>query len=182
MITRHAFDPATGAPLSEDKTYPDNYRFGVRSPVYHPDSRWTQYRDQALTNGELQSSTGGLLGYFRRVHRSARPPDPSLDSAAALALHRIDSDEHNHIDTFVWYALAERLARKGHWVSWMIDFATPRCPHCHSELKFDRGAHPIGKCASSAEHGMVHDDILDRVVEIYNTAFDAGIDEPILIR
>lgn len=190
MISRRAFDPKSGAPLSDDKVYPHTYRFGVRSPVYHPHAVWNETRDQALTNGELRSSREGLLGYFRRVHRACRPPDPSLDSAAALALTRLktdDEDDHyrGELDVFVWYALAERLARKGHWVSWMIDFAIPRCPHCYSEIRFEQGCRLIAKCGSSADHGMVHDDILDRVTKVYNTAFaavDGSIDEPTLIR
>lgn len=190
MISRRAFDPATGAPLTDEKTYPDNYRFGVRSPEYAPHACWIEHRDAAMTNGELRSSREGLLGYFRRVHRAARAPDPSLDSAAALALSRLKSEEdgqRSHIDAFIWYALAERLARKGHWVSWMIDYSLPRCPKCYSEVRFEKGAtRLIAYCASSGEHGMIHDDILEYVTRVYNETFapidGERIDEPILIR
>lgn len=190
MISRRAFDPATGAPLSDDKIYPDHYRFGVRSPAYHPNCSWIENRDQAFTNGELRSSREGLIGYFKRVHRACRVPDPRLDSAAALAITRLKTDDDDdqyrgEIDTFIWYALAERLARKGHWVSWMIDFAIPRCPHCYSEIRFEQGARLIAKCGSDGSHGMVHDDMLERVTTVYNNAFahiDGAIDEPTLIR
>lgn len=93
-----------------------------------------------------------------------------------------DHDKANHIDTFVWYALAERLHRKGYWVSCMIDHALPRCPHCHGRAKFQRGARLIAYCVSSGEHGMIHDDLLERITEIYNSAFDEPIEEPQLIR
>lgn len=197
MISKRAFDPATGAPLSEEKLYPNTYRYGVRSPIHHPQSCWIRHRDEALTNGELQSSMEGLLGYFKRVHRACRAPEPSLDSAAALALKRLkaaeadaadggsDTQPREYIDVFVWYALAERLSRKGHWVSWMIDFAQPRCPHCQSVVRFEQGARLIAKCGSSDTCGMVHDDILDLVLRIYNTAFarvDGRIEELSLIR
>lgn len=192
MISRRAFDPATGAPLTDDKHYPASYRFGVRSPERHPDSGWITNRDEALTNGELRSSREGLLGYFKRIHRAVREPLPELDSAAALALSRLKAtDDENEsvyrgtIDTFIWYALAERLARKGYWVSWMIDFAIPRCPHCYSEIKFKQGARLIAKCGSDSDHGMVHDDIIETVTDVYNAAFarvDGEIEEPILIR
>lgn len=175
MLGTIRFDPETGAPLSETKEYPPyetGGRSGVRSPVRHSDSEWIENRDAALTNGELESSGQGLLGYFRRTHRAARDePNTSLDRAAALAIKRIKATHDGIYDSFVWLVLAERLCRADHWVTWMLDHFTPRCPHCGSGLKFKQGVDPIGHCASSADHGDVDEQIRELVVERYNETF-----------
>lgn len=174
MLGTIRFDPETGAPLSEDKEYPPyerGGRSGVRSPQRHPDSPWTPGRDAALTNGELESSGQGLLGYFERVHRQIRDPKPELDRAAALGVKRIKADHDGIYDSMAWLVLAEYLCRRGYWVTWMLDYFTPRCPDCASSLKFKQGVDPIGYCASSADHGDVDDRIRDLVVEHYNETF-----------
>lgn len=177
------FDPETGAPLSRDTEYHPDYGPGVkvRTPVEHPDAvDWHIGREGALTNGELRSSDRGLLGYFRRVHRLVRTPNPDLDRAAALAIKRLKASNTHELDCFLWYALAERLAAKGYWVAWMVDFAVPRCPHCASQLKFRPGVdHLEAMCASQpTTHGAVDDDIHDRVTAIYESAFDDALPAP----
>ncbi|WP_126665254.1 hypothetical protein [Haloterrigena salifodinae] len=175
MLGKVRFDPATGAPLSETKEYPPYETgggSGVRSPVRDPDANWKANRDAALTNGELESSSQGLLGYFRKIHRTVRDdPNTSLDRSAALAVKRIKADHKRIYDSVAWLVLAERLCRKGYWVVWMLDHFTPRCPHCGSGLKFKQGVDPIGYCASSAEHGDVDGVIRNLVCERYNETF-----------
>ncbi|QRV14200.1 hypothetical protein JMJ58_14790 [Haloterrigena salifodinae] len=176
MLGQVRFDPETGAPLSQTKEYPPYERgggAGVRSPEPHPDAEgWHVGREGALTNGELESSSLGLLGHFRRTHRAARDePNTALDRAAALAIKRIKADHDGIYDSLAWLVLAERLCRKGYWVVWMLDHFTPRCPHCGSSLKFKLGAGPIGYCASSASHGDVDEQIRELVCERYNETF-----------
>lgn len=188
MLGWHSFDPETGAPLSEDKHYhpgtpvksddrADPYRQGARTPVEHPVVDWHSGREGALTNGELCSSLDGLIGYFRRMHRRARPPNPKLDQSAALAFKRLKSAEEHVADSFVWYCAAERLARKGHWAAWMLDHTQPRCPRCNSTCKFRPGMDALEPvCASSpSRHGSVEDAIRTRITELYEAAFDETI-------
>ena len=188
MIQEAAFDPESGAPLSREKHWTPWHRVGVRTPVEDPQAEWHAGREGALTNGELQSSQQGLLGYFRRVHRDARDPNPELDRTAALALKRLKSvDATDHaaagaLDAIVWLALAERLAAKGHWVAWMLDHFVPRCPHCASALKFRRGVWALeAVCASSPNrHGTVDDAIHDAVATLYRAAFDDAAADDVL--
>jgi hypothetical protein len=181
MIQDRAFDPGSGAPLSPDKDYPPGARAGrdqgARTPVEHPHAAWTRGREGALTNGELVSSAEGLLGYFRRSHRQVRPPAAGLDCAAALAIKRLKAADDRAMDALVWYALAERLARKGHWTAWMLDHAIPRCPRCRSQLKFRPGVDGLeGVCASAPNrHGAVDGAIREHIRVLYDAAFDESI-------
>lgn len=192
------FDPETGAPLSEEKNYPsgtDRYRTGVRTPVEHPDSAWKPSREGALTNGELRSSREGLLGYFERVHRIyTSDPNPRIDMAAATALRYLKSGDHSTYteDSFIWYALAERIHRQlGIYTGWMLHFAVPRCPYCASECCFEEGVwHKEAVCASQRSatvipdelkeqgyepgHGNVDSAIRERVINLYNAAFSSS--------
>lgn len=209
MINLNAFDPDSGAPLSETRyRYPDagypsgdteatfsyadgRFSHAARTPVNHPDVEWSASREGALTNGELHSSARGLLGYFRRIHRKVRAPQPEMDRAAACAIKRIRSERRTAWDCYVWYALAERLAAKGYWVAWMLDYVEPRCPyqgtsttHCGSDVKFrpatsvERGGTYLeAVCASSPhEHGVVDDAICEHVGAIYTETFDDDFD------
>lgn len=197
MIQSRAFDPDSGAPLEDAKDFPPGTRRGRdqgRRPVQeHPlavTDDWVDRREGSMTNGELVSSTDGLLGYFRRAHRQVREPAPALDRAAALAIKRVkratnSQDEpigEHALDVVVWYVTAERLARKGHWTAWMLDHAIPRCPHCRSALKFRPAVDGLeGVCASSPNrHGAVDDAIRDRIRELYRHAFDDAVDELVL--
>ena len=104
MIQECAFDPQSGAPLTDDQFYHPDVRGPARKPVQTPHTEWSAGREGALTNGELRSAQGGLLGYFRRVHRDVREPDPDLDCAAALAIKQLKADEEegrNEIDAFI---------------------------------------------------------------------------------
>lgn len=193
MLDEMRFDPQSGAPLSDLKHYPGTYNCGVRIPDQHPDAEWTAAREGALTNGELVSAQQGLLGYFRRSQRQQREePEPAMDRAAALALKRLRSEFPRALDAMVWYALAERLARKGFWASWMLDHANPRCPHptqhdeggavvarCGSRVKFRAGVdHLEAICASSpSEHGAVDERVRERVASIYRGTFDEPVEE-----
>ncbi|MFC5970091.1 hypothetical protein ACFPYI_01985 [Halomarina salina] len=178
MIQEQAFDPQSGAPLTEERHYPGSYRIGVRTPIPHPLSNWTSSREGALTNGELRSAQQGLLGYFRRIHRLVREPDPALDRAAALALKRLKAGP-NTIDALTWYALAEYLARQGYWVAWMLDHVNARCPHCASRVKFRPAVDRLEAVCASApmDHGAVDEAIRERVAEMYEAAFDDTIEE-----
>lgn len=188
MIRSQAFDPDSGAPLKRDKEFPPGARAGRdqgrRLVTEHPlavTDDWLEKREGSMTNGELCSSTNGLLGYFRRVHRQVREdPDPALDRAAATALKRIRGTESGTgaIDTFVWYVLAERLARKGHWAAWMLDQCIPRCPRCRSRLKFRPGVGGLeGVCATSPHrHGAVGDAVRERIRDLYAEAFDEQLE------
>ncbi len=185
MKHEFAFDPESGAPLSDEHDYHPDHGVPVRTPVQHHTSQWTASREGALTNGELRSSGDGLIGYFRHKHREVRAPDNRLDQAAALGIRKLKSAEDNKfaLDCFLWYALAEKLAKKGHWVAWMLDFAGARCPKCHSRLKFRPAIDKLeGVCASSEhDHGAVDDDIRSTVRRLYERAFDDDLDEFILI-
>lgn len=171
------FDPATGAPLSREKHYDPETGVGCRTPEPGDvPGIWTPDREGALTNGELCSAQEGLKGYFKRVHRKAREPEPSLDCAAALAFKRVKAAREHVLDTTAWYCVAERLCRKGHWVAWMLDHATPRCPHCEGELKFRRGATQLeGVCASAPNQHNAETDLRADIRDLYEAAFDDEI-------
>lgn len=187
MKGAYAFDPVSGAQLSEERNYttpsghsgthiPGHVYVSVRTPVDCP-----RDREGMLTNGEIVSAGTGLLGYFRTTHRRVRPPVPKMDSAAALALKRLKAaDDPNQrgdrdplSDAFLWLALAERLAAKGYWAGWMLDQFTPRCPHCDSTLKFrDACFEADARCASYPnEHGTVNEAIREKVSSVYKRTF-----------
>ncbi|MWG34839.1 hypothetical protein [Halomarina oriensis] len=220
MLLDHRFDPKSGAPLASAKEFPTPkgygpypghrlraHQHGVRTVDEHPlaeSSNWVEEREGSLTNGELISAGSGLLGYFRRKHRDVREADPALDRAAALAIKRIkaiDGEGYDGLDTwsalstpdtYVWYALAERLAAKGHWSTWMLDHCNPRCPHsvegdekivnCAALLKFRPGIDGLeGVCSRHPnDHGTVHgygeSQVRDRVASIYRRAFDEDLE------
>lgn len=197
MIQSQAFDPDSGAPLETEKEFPPGVRSGRdqgrRAVEEHPlavTDDWVRRREGSMTNGELVSSTDGLLGFFRRTQRQVREPDPALDRAAALAIRRIKratnaQDEpigENALDVEVWYVAAERLARKGYWTAWMLDHAIPRCPHCSSQLKFRPAVGGLeGVCATSpSRHGAVDDAIREGIRALYAAAFDDRVDDLVL--
>lgn len=174
MIGPVAFDPDSGAPLSEDRYYHPDFSggrdVGAATPEPHPLAAWDGSREGALTNGELRSSGVGLTAYFRRMRSNAGLP-AAIDSPAALAIKQLKATDA--IDAFVWLAAAERLATNGHWSAWMLDHYVPRCPHCASRCKFDASKSPEPRCASAPnDHGHVGVDIRDRVGELYVAAFD----------
>lgn len=204
MIQDQAFDPASGAPLASTKEYTPGANDpreshsgrdqGAREVVENPMavcSDWVAEREGSLTNGELVSSEHGLLGYFRRTHRQVREPLPELDRAAATTFRKIKAitEDDTAYDATIWYVAAERLAAKGYWSVWMLDHATPRCPHptatgrCGSTLKFRPAVDGLeGMCASSPNrHGAVDEAIRERVRELYDAAFGDSPDELLLL-
>lgn len=193
MINECAFDPESGAPLTEDKEYPMWFdRAGVRT-VQDDGLAYTPSREGALTNGELVSSADGLLGYFRRRARAVRDDDPdgALECAAASTIRQLrrasQGDETDHaigqsaLDIEVWFATAERLAQRGHWAAWMFDQAIPRCPHCRSRVKVREAVGEAGLVCASApnRHGRVNEAIAERVRTLYRAAFDHWPTEPV---
>ncbi|ELZ84442.1 hypothetical protein C453_12886 [Haloferax elongans ATCC BAA-1513] len=169
------FDPSSGAALGETQYLPDGTT--GREVVSDPwGVHWTAAREGALTHGEHRSSTTALTSYFRRVQREVRggDEDASLTRAASLAIRRVKAAATDELDTFVWLAVAERLAEKGHWTAWMLNHYVPRCPHCHSEAKFRAGVQMHeAVCASSPDrHGAVDAAIEARVRSLLETAFD----------
>ena len=211
MIGINAFDPDSGAPLSEERYYYPGqatrskehavehekkktyFTQGARVPVYHPEVAWSDDCEGRLTNGKLCSSTMGILGYFRRIHRRALDePIPAMDRSAALAVKQLNGSRETggDWDCYIWYALAERLAKKGYETRWMFDYADPRCPRpsgstrCGSMVKY-RSAVSVEKggtfletiCASEPNrHGSIDDAIRERVGEIYEGSFDESFD------
>lgn len=196
MIQQQAFDPASGAPLSEDKEFPEWFdRSGVRV-VQDDGLAFEHAREGALTNGELVSSAQGILGYFQRRARAVRQgePDPALECAAASAIRQLRSATRNDedpdaeygigtgaLDVEIWYATAERLAQRGHWAAWMFDQAQPRCPHCRSTCKVREAVYePDLVCASAPNrHGRVNPAIRERVQALYKAAFDHWPTDPV---
>lgn len=183
MKLAHAFDPATGTPLSETRLHAtpsganDHVTVPIRTPVEHAavDVDWSK-REGTLTNGEIRSDQQGLKGHFRRVHRAVRDePVPKLDCAAVLAIKRLKAANEDEIDSFVWLALAERLAEKGYWVAWMLEHFLPRCPECESTLKFRKAVFRADSICASAPsvHGAVDDGIRTRTMWAYQNAFEA---------
>lgn len=187
MIRSQAFDPDSGAPLAAEKEFPPGVRAGRdqgrRLVENHPlavTSDWGE-REGSMTNGELCSSGDGLLGYFRRVHRKVRTPNPALDRAAAAAIRQVRRTDAGRraADTFVWYVVAERLAQRGYWSAWMLDHCIPRCPYCRSMLKFRPAVGKLeGVCARNAHrHGAVDEAIRERIHELYAAAFGELLDD-----
>ncbi|MFC6825705.1 hypothetical protein [Halopelagius fulvigenes] len=156
----------------------------LRTPKPHEaiDADWSN-REGALTNGELSSSDAGLLGYFKRVHRQEfAEPNPKMDCAAAAAIKQLKAQRNHTRDTFLWLALAERLASKGYPARWMLDYFTPRCPLCGSIAKFPGGKFGSEAICASAEqdHGAVDDAIREKITEFYENAFDDDL-EPAVV-
>lgn len=179
MIRECAFDPQSGAPLGEERHYPASWTVGARSPEYHETAAWTDSREGALTNGELVSTKQGLLAYFKRTYRAVHgDPDAKVERAAALAFHRLKATQDTALDSFVWYATAERLARKGIWSVWMLDHANPRCPLCRSGVRFREAVWSLEAIcvAEPHQHGCVDEAIHDRVADLYGQAFSERIE------
>ncbi len=117
-----------------------------------------------------------------------------MDSTAALALKRLKAEAPRALDSFVWYALAERLAAKGYWAAWMLDHVIARCPHptqrvdgevvgrCGSRLKFRPGVGKLeGVCAKCPhEHGAVDEALVEYIGDIYRASFDEEMEARLL--
>jgi hypothetical protein len=107
--------------------------------------------------------------------------------ASRSALYQLKRANEQTADCFIWYTLAERLARRGYDSAWMADHATPRCPLCAdsaharagSETKFREGVwFNEAICATRpSEHGCVDEAVRETVVSVYNATFDESIAE-----
>ena len=133
----NAFCPKNGAPLSNDSHYDERGR-SWRAPIN--DEMPTDARcDGELSNGDLCSSKRALIGYFRRCHQHHHETDQSLYCKAALELTRLKRTANGTEtwDIYIWYALSERLFRRGYDVKWMAAYGEPRCPDCAGRLKYE---------------------------------------------
>ena len=175
MIDEHAFCPRSGAPLSDEKHY-DERGHARRAPEELNDEPTIQ----ELTNGERRSSRRALLVHFRRCHGRHADPDSTLYRTASLALYRLKRTAHGTVDrdVYVWYALAERLAREGFDAGWMHAHVEPRCPRCHGKLKYGRT--PDGglraRCGARCSDGRSDAlrEVRETVADLYTRAFEPG--------
>lgn len=174
----HKFCPDTGVDLSDEQHY-DRRGISRRAPDDSDiaDDHWGDHPEGLLTNGELVSSRYAIANYFRRCHRRHHDQeDAQLYRSMALAVRRLKTRTDNPWDVWIWYALAERLARKDYDVVWMLDHAEARCPRCSGVLKFEttaRGLQP--KCAVNCRDQWNQDyldaEIEELVLSTYNKAF-----------
>ena len=186
-----AFDPASGAPLSETSSWHPDHGVRVRTPVEHPLAAgpWAN-REGALTNGEQRSEKAALQTYYKRVYSQAGA-DPKSVGRAHIAIGKIKAADDRAFDASVWLTLAERLAVRGFDVMWMREYCTPKCPRCSresqyastSDVKFPSNRYQEAVCASApSEHGCVNEEIRERVAELYEDAFDEAFpDDPALV-
>lgn len=171
MKGQHKFAPSSGAELSRDQRYPGTI------PL-----REALDGSGELSNGKLVSDDStALKRYFKRMHqRRHDETDSDLYRAASLGILRLR--ESDPWDCWLWYALAERLHRKGHEVEWMLDHVEARCPRCSSRLQYEPSAtgYTHAKCASSCGADSSNDrtvEIVERILDLYQTAFDEDLDQ-----
>lgn len=175
------FCPRTGTRLSDEQHH-DQHGASQRHPVDDLDpDHWGDPPLGQLTNGELVSSRVALANYFRRMHQRRHDPDDALYRAMALAVRRLKS-ETDAWDVWVWYALAERLDRKGFAVGWMLDHVEARCPRCAGPLRWEetpRGQQPqcAQNCRGEWNRSYLDGVIREHVRSTYNQAFAADADE-----
>lgn len=170
----HRFCPETGAELSDEKHY-DNDGPPLRAPKDVDGRHWGDEPEGLLSNGELVSSRYALANYFRRCHQRHHDEDGALYRAMALALRRLKR-ETDAWDVWVWFALAERLNRKGHDVEWMRNHVDVPCPWCSGPLKWEQTARGIqGKCATNCRNqwnqDYVEPVVREKVRAAYNSTF-----------
>lgn len=164
----HKHSPTSGTALSREKLYPGTVP-----------QREAEDGSGELTNGQLVSNgSRALLGYFRRMHgRHHDDEDVHQVRAASAAIQRLRKEDP--WDCWLWYALCEHLDREGHDVEWMLGHADPLCPYCASRTKIVHSmtGYPNVKCASHCRHkNDVTIAVVERVLDLYNAAFDEPID------
>lgn len=184
MKGAHKFCPESGVELSTERHY-DASGIPWRAPEDDVDEdHYGAPPEGLLTCGDLVSSRLALANYFRRCHQRHHEPDEGLYRAMALALRRLKTSDDDDDprggawDVWVWYALAERLARKGHDVRWMHYHADARCPRCSCQLVWEltpRGRQ--GRCPSCGDDNYRDGEIRDRIRALYRAAFDESIDD-----
>lgn len=175
MKGAHKFCPETGVDLDEERHYDDRGIPRQAPDDDLPDDHWGNRPMGLLTNGELVSTRLALANYFRRCHQRHHDGDDDLYCAMALALRRLKTRTDSW-DVWVWYALAERLSRKGYDIDWMFYHTTPRCPRCSGPLKWESTARGLqGKCAINCRNqrnpDYVNHEIRKRVRSMYNSGF-----------
>lgn len=168
MKSPHAISPSTGEPLSDEQFYPTATGAPKRTPVDGTGE---------LTNGERKSSRVALQQHFERCYRRAHDGRDAPDDvvrAAGTALYQLKREDP--VDVWAWYALAERLARKGYWATWLLSFVELQCPRCGSRVQIEptlTGYEKV-RCASrcgtdsSSERSVA---IAERILELYASAF-----------
>jgi hypothetical protein len=167
MKGQHAFDPHTGSNLKDERLWPDGRP--VRQPVDGTGH---------LTNGELKSSRVALQQRFetayQRSHAGRDVPD-DLARTVGTALYQLKREDD--WDCWVWFALAEHLARRGYWSTWMGSFVEPRCPRCGSRLQIERAlvGYHYARCGSrcGAESNSKRSvEIVETILKLYGQAFE----------
>ncbi|WP_049903413.1 hypothetical protein [Halococcus agarilyticus] len=178
MIGEDAFCPKTGAPLTEEQQYDDAGR--PRRVVTADEESLAADAAGELTTGAVRSSKAALFNRFRRCHERHHETDDALYRKAALALARLKrtAEDTESWDVHVWYALRKRLAAAGHDVEWMHAHVEPRCPHCHSRLRYEAYADTVtARCVAGC--GGRPDQltaIRETIAALYTRAFDTSID------
>lgn len=171
MKGAHKFSPRSGAELSDEQHYPGTIP-----------QREALDGSGELTNGELVSKgSRALVGRFRRLQERHDRDDPALTRAAAAAIQKLRKQDP--WDCWLWYTLAEHLHRRDDvdaGVEWMLGHVDPRCPRCSSRTKLEHSVagYPNVKCASHCQHtNDVTIAVVERILELYNAAFDEPIEE-----
>ncbi|KZN26421.1 hypothetical protein A4G99_20385 [Haladaptatus sp. R4] len=169
MKGQYAFCPKSGAPLSENVHYDELGRSSRH--VVSDDSLQRMETEGEMTNGSLRSSKIALFSYFKRCYERHYAANSKLYSRSTIALGRLKrtASGRDAWDMYVWYALAERLARLGFDAEWMNAHIEPRCPQCSGRLKYEQLAcdEIIGICGTDCT-----DDRSDRLEEIRETVAD----------
>lgn len=170
-----AFSPTTGAPLSREKHHP--------GAVTETPLREAEDGTGELTLGGKRSSRVALQQYWGRAYRKSHLGDAAPESeamAAGTAIWRLKRTESNPTDHVIWLALTEYLAREGYWSTWMFNHSEPACPRCGSVCRVKPNLTGIDNvvCGSHCGAGTDNErsiEIVDRVLELYNAAFDERV-------
>lgn len=175
MKGTQAFSPTSGAPLSREKHRPGE--------LHEAPAREADDGSGELTLGGRRSSRTALQQYWGRSYRKSHhglevPTDVAM--AAGMALYKLKRQRTNPTDHVVWLALCERLARRGHWSTWMFNHADPTCPRCGSVCRVKPNLTGIDNvvCGSNCGAGTHNErsiEIVDRVLDLYNAAFETPI-------
>ncbi len=175
MKGQYAFCPKSGAPLSDDVHYDELGRSSRH--VVSTDSPPTMGTEGEMTNGSLRSSKIALFSYFRRCYERRYVTNRKLYSRSTIALGRLKrtASGREEWDMYVWYALAERLARLGFDAEWMNAYIDPRCPQCGGRLKYEQLVcdEIIGICGTNCTDDRSDrlEEIRETVADLYNRAF-----------
>lgn len=128
-------------------------------------------------NGAARSSIQALVCHFRQCHQRYHAKNRRLYWAVSLAFTRLKwtASGAEQRDMYIWYALAERLAREGYNPEWMYVHVEPRCPRCLGKLIYDQldtnrlTARCRVNCTDDNANCMV--EIRETIAELYSQAF-----------